>query len=269
MIAFNIGFDPVIARIGAIELGWHGIFTALAVVAGVWLALRLAERRGMATDLVANIAMWGVLGGVIGARLFHVLDHLPTYLQDPLSVLAVWQGGIAVYGAFLGGLAAGGIAAWRCRADVWALLDIAAPAILVGQAIGRLGCLSNGDAWGANATGCPLCLAVRYTNSNDLLPADLLGVPTYAYPIYEIVAVLLLLGGLWLFRERLRMRPGLTFVVMAFGYGVIRFALSFMRQEAIVAGGLQEAQIIALITSALAALTVVWRVRSQRLAVAS
>lgn len=259
MITVDIGFDPIIARLGTFELGWHGIFTAVAVLGGVWLALWLAARRGYSTDMVANIATWGVVGGIVGARVFHVLDHLPTYLQDPATILAVWQGGIAVYGAFIGGLVAGGIVAWRARANIWQLLDIAAPAMLVGQAIGRLGCLSNGDAWGANATGCSLCLAVRYTNPNDLLPADLLGVPTYAYPVYEMALTVLLLFGLWLGRERLRTYPGLTFLVAALGYGAIRFVLSYLRQETVLIAGLQEAQVIALVTSAVAVAAAIWR----------
>ena len=156
MITIDIGFDPVLAQIGPFQLGWHGIFTALAVAGGVWLALRLGARRGISPELVSTVATWAVVGGIIGARLFHVLDHLPQYAQDPLSALAVWQGGIAVYGAFIGGVVAGGFAAWRAKADPWPLLDIAAPAMLVGQAIGRLGCLSNGDAWGADATGLRL-----------------------------------------------------------------------------------------------------------------
>jgi phosphatidylglycerol:prolipoprotein diacylglycerol transferase len=258
-MTIDIGFDPIIAQLGPFQLGWHGVFTALAVIVGLWLAGRLAQRRGISTDLVSGIATWAVVGGVVGARLFHVLDHLPFYLENPLLVPAVWEGGIAVYGAFIGGLAGGGIAAWRAKADVWRLLDIAAPAMLLGQAIGRLGCLCNGDAWGAEATGCPLCLAIRYTHQNDLLPASLRGVPTYAYPIYELVAELLLLAGLWLFRNWLRQRPGLTFLVATIGYGVIRFVLTFLRQEPNVFLGLQEAQVIALLTGVLAAGALVWR----------
>jgi phosphatidylglycerol---prolipoprotein diacylglyceryl transferase len=182
VITVDIGFDPIIAQIGPFQLGWHGVFTSLAVVIGVWVAVRLASRRGISVELVSTVATWAIVGGIIGARLFHVLDHLQQYAQDPIAALAVWQGGIAVYGAFVGGLVAGGMAAWRIAADPWPLLDLAAPAMLVGQAIGRLGCLSNGDAWGADATGAPLGLAIRYTNANDLLPADLHGVPTYAYP---------------------------------------------------------------------------------------
>jgi phosphatidylglycerol:prolipoprotein diacylglycerol transferase len=259
MITVDIGFDPILARLGSFELGWHGLFTALAVLVGVWLALHLAARRGQSTDLVANIATWGVVGGIVGARLFHVLDHLPTYLQVPLSMVAVGEGGLAVDGGVVGGLAAGGLVAWRAHASGWALLDLAAPAMLVGQAIGRLGCLANGDAWGADATGCPLCLAVRYTNPHDLLPADLLGVPTYAYPVYEMAACGLLLAALWLLRARLRAYPGLTFLLAVVGYGAIRFVLSALRQETIVLLGLQEAQVIALATGALAIACLLWR----------
>ena len=115
------------------------------------------------------------------------------------------------------------------------------------------------DAWGADATGCPLCLAIRYTNQNDLLPANLRGVPTYAYPLYEIAAEALLLATLWLFRDRLRQQPGLTFLVGSIGYGIIRFGLTFYRQEVVVLWGLQEAQVIAAITGLVALGFLIWR----------
>ena len=110
-----------------------------------------------------------------------------------------------------------------------------------------------------NATGCPFCLAITYTNQNDLLPAELRGVPTYAYPIYEMAAEIVLLAILWLLRERLKARPGLTFLVMAIGYAVIRFGLTFYRQEAVLLWGLQEAQVIALVTGLLAVGVLGWR----------
>jgi phosphatidylglycerol---prolipoprotein diacylglyceryl transferase len=106
---------------------------------------------------------------------------------------------------------------------------------------------------------CPLCLAIVYTNQNDLLPADLKGVPTYAYPAYEILAEIVLLAILWLLRKHLR--PGYTFLIAAVGYAIIRFGLTFLRQETVIAFGLQEAQVIALVTgiAALGVLTQRWR----------
>src|SRR6266702_4361706 len=258
-MTLTFAFDPVIAQWGPFQLGWHGIFTALAVMVALWLAGRLAMQRGIPSEVVYGIGGWSIAGGLIGARLFHVADHLSYYLENPLLIPAIWEGGIAVYGAFIGGLVGGFIAAWRSHLDPWPLLDIAAPSMLVGQAIGRLGCLCNGDAWGSDATGCPFCFAIRYTNQNDLLPADLKGVPTYAYPAYEIAAEVLLLAVWWLARKRLENRPGLTFLLGAIGYAVNRFGLTFLRQETIVLAGMQEAQLIALVTGVLALGVAIWR----------
>ena len=249
-LVLTFAFDPLIAQLGALQLGWHGLFTALAVGVAVWLAMRLAELRQLPTDRIADVAMWGVVGGIIGARLFHVLDHLDYFAQNPLEVFAVWQGGIAVYGAFVGGVVAGWLAARRYGLPKWRLLDLAAPAMLVGQVIGRIGCLSNGDAWGAPCEGWAYGLCVAYVHENALLPDDLRGIPTHAYPAYEIAATLVVLFLMWRFRHRLA-APGLQFVVAVLGYAVIRFTLTYFRQENVLAVGLQEAQLTAIATAAL------------------
>lgn len=258
-MVFTVSFDPIIARLGTFELGWHGVATAAAVVIALWLAFRTAPKMGMSREIVERVAMAGFIGGLIGARLFHIADHLPTYLADPVSIVAVWKGGIAVYGAFIGGIIGGVLAARRDAFPIWRGLDLAAVPMLVGQAIGRLGCFANGDAWGAPTGGD---WGVVYTHANDLLPRDLLGVPTHPYPIYEIVAdITLALLLLWLGRRRLS--DGLMFCGAAIGYALIRFALSFFRQEAILFVGLQEAQIIAVGTAAAALVAFVLRGRTR------
>lgn len=245
MVAF--AFDPVITRIGPLEVGWHGVATVVAVAIAVSLGVRAAIRAGWPQETTADIAFAGVIGGIVGARTFFVLDHLPQYLNDPLAALAIWQGGIAVYGAFIGGIVGGAIVALRARLPIWRGLDLAAIPMLVGQAIGRLGCLANGDAWGA-PTGADWGLV--YVHPNDLLPRDLLGVPTHPYPLYEMAAVALLGVGLLALRRR-PLHPGVLFLWAALGYAAIRFSLSFLRQETVIALGLQEAQLVALATAVL------------------
>jgi phosphatidylglycerol:prolipoprotein diacylglycerol transferase len=248
MPPIEITIDPIIAQIGPFQLGWHGIFSMLALFAGVWVGLWRARQLGLDTDTMASGLGWVIAGAVVGARLFHVLDHIPYYAQHPLEIVAVWQGGIAVYGGFVGGVLAGAVAAWRLGLPVWLSLDAAAPGMLIGQAIGRIGCLINGDAWGA-PTGCPC--GVVYWHGHALIPPDLLGVPTHPYPLYEIAGVAILLGLLWATRGK-SSRPGTAFLLTTLGYGVIRFGLSFVRQETVIVFGLQEAQIIAILTSAVA-----------------
>jgi len=249
MPLIQMTMDPIIAQFGPFELGWHGVFSTLALLAGLWIGLARAGQLGLDVDRMVSGMGWVIGGAIVGARLFHVLDHLGYYAQHPLEIVAIWQGGIAVYGGFIGGVLAGVVAAWKLGGvPIWPALDAAAFGMLIGQAVGRIGCFINADAWGA-PTGGPY--GVVYWHEDALIPPDLLGVPTHPYPLYEIGCVLVLMGLLWAVRGQLR-RPGTTFLLMAIGYGVIRFGLSYFRQEAIVAFGLQEAQVVAVVTSAIA-----------------
>lgn len=261
---FNVTIDPIIAQLGPVQLGWHGLFSALALVVGVWVGLWRAARLGLPVDPIVTGVGWAIAGGVVGARLFHVLDHLPYYAANPLEAFAIWQGGIAVYGGFVGGVLAGVVAARALGVPVWPVLDAAGPGMLVGQAIGRLGCLVNGDARGG-PTGCPC--GVVYWHEHALLPPELLGVPTHPYPLYEIAGVALVLGLVWLAVRR-GGRPGTAFLLATIGYAALRFALTFVRQEPIVALGLQEAQLVALATGAVALAILAARAVSHRPAVA-
>lgn len=255
----NIYLDPNILQIGAFQLAWHGIFSALALAAGLWLGTRRGEQAGAPSDALNSIAIWGVVGAVIGARLFFVIDHLPEFVQNPLRAIAIWEGGIAVYGAFIGGVVGGIFAARRAGLRIWPLLDAAAPAIILGQAIGRIGCLINGDAWGAPTGGD---WGVVYWHPSALIPPTLHGVPTHPYPLYEMIACGALLAMLWLI-ERRKPRTGTVFLVAAIGYAVMRFSLSFVRQEAVVLWGLQQAQVIALITGLIALIFLLLRLRNE------
>lgn len=230
------------------------MLSAVAVAVAVWYGMRRMRAAGLPEETFGDIVLWAIIGGVIGARLFHVLDHIPYYLEHPLQAISLWEGGLAVYGAFAGGVAGAIIVVWRAKLSVWGLLDAGAPAMLVGQAIGRVGCFINGDAWGA-PTGSNW--GVVYSNPGDLLPSDLLGVPTHPYPLYEIAGVILLLEALLIFRDRLT-SPGRMFLVSMLGYAAVRFILTFFRQETIVFAGMQEAQVIALLTAIAALAGLLW-----------
>jgi phosphatidylglycerol:prolipoprotein diacylglycerol transferase len=246
-LTLPVGIDPTIIVVGPLQIGWHGVLTAVAVLLAVSMGTAALRRRGCPADAVETLPLWSLVGGVVGARLFHVLDRLPRFVADPLSALAFWEGGIAAYGGFVGGVAAGVLAARRRGLAVWPLLDAVAPAMLVGQAVGRLGCLSNGDAWGA-----PTRWGVgrRVRAPGRAAPARAARRADAPYPRYEIAGVLLLLFLVRLLGPRLP--TGGRFLVVALGYALLRFVLTTVRQEPVVLAGLQEAQVVALITGALA-----------------
>lgn len=251
-----IAIDPMIGQLGPLMLRWYSLFFGLAIVAGVWLGVREAARKGFNVEQIQSLAMWSVAGGLVGARLFHVVDRWDVYAADPLRILNVWEGGLAVYGGLIGGFLTGLAYALRAGLPAWKLADAAAPGMLLGQTVGRLACIPNGDAYGAPATGLPW--AFIYTNPMAMLPPEWLGVPLHPYPVYELLFDAALLGVLWRLRGVLK-ADGLLFLVYVVGYGTGRFLLTYYRVEAVWFWGLQEAQVIALLLVVAALPLLAWR----------
>ncbi len=253
--AITIDLDPVLAHLGPFALRWYSLFFAAGILAGAWLALREARRRGLDPDRLEPLAIAVVAGGLVGARLFHVIDRWELYSDDPLRVFNVASGGLAVYGGIIGGVATGLVYGLRAGFPVWRLGDAGAPGILLGQAIGRIGCIPNGDVLGERSD---LPWAFVYENPNSMVSADLLGVPTQPYAVYDALFNLALLAVVWRLRSVFR-RDGLLFLTYAGLYATGRFLLTFLRTEKVWVWGLQEAQVLSLVVIVAAAGLLAWR----------
>ena len=250
-----IPIDPEIFSIGAFVLRWYSLLITLAIVAGVWLGYREAVRKGLDGLRVQNLAVWAVVSGIAGARLFHVIDNWQFYAANPGAILSIWNGGLAVYGGLIGGAIGGAIYAARHGIPGWKMADAAAPGMILGQALGRLACIPNGDAVGAPAN---VPWAFVYTNPKALVPSGYLGVPLHPYPLYELLFDLAILAVIWRLRSVFK-RDGLLFLTSAALYSVGRFLLTFYRVEKVWFWGLQEAQVVALVVFAAAVAVLVWR----------
>src|SRR5262249_27491597 len=136
-----MAIDPVLVQLGPVTIRWYGLMIAIAIALGIYVALREARRKGISEDQTYNSAMWGVMGAVVGARLFHVVDRIDFYLENPASILAIQQGGLAIWGGVAGGIAAGALYCRMAGLPVARVADVAAPGLLLGQIVGRLGCL--------------------------------------------------------------------------------------------------------------------------------
>lgn len=184
---------------------------------------------------------------MIGARLFHMLDHWSDeFAANPIRALYIWEGGLAIWGAVAGGLI---VVAILARLRGWRLpklLDAAAPGLVLAQAIGRVACIITGDAMGKPTTG-PFGFA--YTSSNAMVPQ--LGVYYTPMPVYEIVANLGIFALLWQLRKR-NWPDGLLFLVYLSLYSIERFFLAFTSSYQIMAFGLTQSQIVALVSLAVA-----------------
>ncbi len=234
-----IDIDPVLFSGGPVTLRWYGLMISLAIVAGVILAVREARRRGISEDDVMYVVLWAMPFALIGARLFHVVDAWQYYANYPLQILAIQQGGLAIYGGLAGGIAGGLVAVRRRRLPLWRLLDIAAPSLILGQAIGRVGCFINGDHQGP-PTNLPW--ATSYVHPGNLAPDSQ---PRHPAQLYEMLFDLAVFGLLLWLRPRVK-REGVLFAIYAGLYAFGRFWISALREDAPFLMGLKEAQVISI-----------------------
>ena len=262
--AIPIGIDPNIISFGPFLLSWHGFLTFVAVAVAVYLVHRWGTREGLNSDGILSVSVWAIIGGIVGARLFHVIDYWgAVYQHNPLWALFIWQGGIAIFGAILGGFAGGSLYILVRNSDwfikVWGkyfrfagepskaplpeigrLADLAAPALLVAMAIGRIGDIINGEHL-ASFTNLPW--GVVYTHPDSPALGRAASHPAVAYEMLFDLVVLLVI---WPLRHRL-WPPGMLFALYLALYSTGRFFLSFLREEfSSYFLGLNEAQIVAL-----------------------
>lgn len=254
----DLPFDPDIVVAGQRILAWHSFFAIVGMLVGVWVAIRLIrdrvpEERGYA------IAAWAVASGFVGARLLHVLERWDVFLADPARTLAVWDGGMSILGAVIGGFSAIAVAALRLQTPVGFVLDASAIAGAIGMGLGRIGDVINGEHHAVACGGLPWC--VRYTHPNTLGQRDYVH-PAVAYELVLDLAIAALL---------LRLRPGVVgrrpegrllwgFLVL---YSFGRFFISSLRLDPIVFAGMREAQLVSLVlfVLGLAMLAALWAER--------
>lgn len=255
----EIGMNPILFTIGSFTMGWHGLLTGLAVLAAVIVAVKLSKEKKLKVEDVYSIALFGIVGGIIGARMFHVIDKWgEIYSHDPWLIVRGWGEGLSLYGALIGGFVFAITYAAIRKLPLGKVVDIAAPAMVLAQAIGRIGCLINGDAYG---TPTSLPWGVIYTHPNAAA-STILGEPA-RHPVtaYELIFDLLIFALLLRLRKRLK-KDWMLFLIYAPLYSVGRFLLSFIRgDEAAVLGPLHQAQVVSLIIIAVCIPLLIWIAR--------
>lgn len=216
---------PQSFNLGLLAIHYYGIIMALAVAAGFYFALKRAAFFGLDARQAEDILFWVIIGGFIGARLYHVFSSWAYYWRYPLDILKVWNGGLSIYGAVLGGI----LTLWLYKRishfpfSIFNSLDWLAPSVLLGQIIGRFGNLFNYEAF-----GYPTNLPWRMFVPAQFRPPGF-GNFSFFHPffLYELIGSLIILF-LLLKVIKLKVSGGLFFWYLLL-YNLLRFALEFLR----------------------------------------
>ena len=215
-------FDPIAISLGPLAIRWYGLMYLAAFGLLWWLGRRrIAQGAAPITrEQFDDLIFLGVLGTILGGRLGYVIFYKPAYyLSHPLEIFAIWQGGMAFHGGFLGVLAAVAFFAWRRRVDWWRLMDFVAPCVPTGLAAGRLGNFINGELWG-RTTDLPWGMVFRGAGSLPRHPSQL-----YQFALEGVLLFVLL----WWYSSKPRAR-GAVSAVFLLGYGAFRFVTEFARE---------------------------------------
>ena len=228
-ILFYIGNYPIRA---------YGTTIAIAILLAMGMTAYMAKQERKYEEHVSGLVIWAILGAIIGARFWQVFFFEWAYYSQHLNeIFAIWNGGMSIQGGLVGGFAGGGLYTWRNKIRFWEMADIAAPGIILGQAVGRIACLLNGDAFGS-PTGSNFGLVYpEGTYAYDVYGSQ----PLWPAEVWEGQWDLVVLALLFLIKMR-RVPTGYLFLSYNLLYSLGRFLLEFLRGDTDRFAGLTAAQ---------------------------
>ena len=237
--------DPVMFTIFGINIHWYSVLILIGIIIGIILLEREAKRFKYPKDLIFNICFWAIIMGIIGARIYYVIFNFSYYSNNLLEIFAIWNGGLAIHGGIIAGVITVIFFAKKYHLNFLKLLDMAAPSLILAQAIGRWGNFFNGEAHG---------IATTYTELKNLWVPEFVidgmnigGV--YYLPTFYFESLWCLLGFIILIiiRRMKYIKVGATTSIYLMWYSLGRFFIEAWRTDSLMIGGFKVAQIISVI----------------------
>ena len=241
--------NPICLKIGVIEIYWYSIFILLGIIVAYFLILKEAKKHNIQQNFVNDLVFYTVLFGLIGARIYYVVFEYKQYINDPIDIFKVWEGGLAIHGGIIAGLITVIVIFKKHKKSIDELLkmtDIAVVGLIVAQAIGRWGNFFNSEAYGPSTTLS--FLQSLHLPSFIISGMNIDGIyyqPTFLYEsLWNILGFIILL----LLRHTKKLRVGQLTGVYFIWYSLGRFFIESLRQDSLMLFGiLKQAQIISII----------------------
>lgn len=252
---------PILFEIGHFPVRAYGVMITVAVLAGLWLAGKEAERKGFEKERISDFAFYVVVGGILGARIYYVFFTDPkSFLANPLRFLAFWEGGMAIHGAILAGFLVSIWYTWKWKLPFWKWADTLAPSLILGQAIGRMACFLNGDAHGY-PTDLPWGMVYAANSpAGQMFP----GQPLHPTQLYEMGFNVIIFFVLWRLRKK-NFFDGFLFLLYVILYSSIRIFVENFRADQLTYGGeISAAQTAGFVAIGISLIILIFRIRRER-----
>ncbi len=207
---------PIICTIGPFSVYSYGFMLVVAFSVSSWLAGQQAKRQNINPGIIFNLLFEVFIFGVIGARIFYVIENINYYFKNPLEIIMLQYGGLSWFGGLILGIISGAIYLRKKRLEIYKTLDLVIPYVALGQAVGRIGCLLNGCCFGKASAHGIYFEAHKLT----LLPVQ----------IYSSIMLLIIFIVLRLLQNKIRL-PGQIFFIYLLLYSSKRFFIEFWRAD--------------------------------------
>ncbi|UWG95813.1 prolipoprotein diacylglyceryl transferase [Dehalobacter sp. DCM] len=254
--------DPIAFQAGPFTVRWYGVIIALAFAVGLIIAYYHTERRKVDPDKFINLIIILIPSALIGARLYYVLFNLDYYTVYPLEIVTVWHGGLAIHGGIIGGILATVFYLRRETAlRFWAVADVIAPSLILGQAIGRWGNFFNQEVHGGPVSESFISKFPAFIQHGMYIDGQ------YYHPTFLYESIWNFLVFLFLFRliRKKALQDGIVFLAYLALYSCGRFVIEGMRTDSLMLGPLRMAQVISLAAIIFAAIFLFQKLKNRKL----
>ena len=251
-------------ELGPFTIYWYGVIIAFGALLGIYLAMREAERLGWNKDTIIDFVVYAIPIAIITARIFYVTFEWERYSGGPFwKVFAIWEGGIAIHGAVLGGVLTAIVYTRVKKLSFWKLADIIAPSLILGQAIGRWGNFMNQEAHGGPVSEAAYNNFLQYLPDFIMNQMTIGGVMYHPTFLYESIWNILVFIFLLLLRKYNPTR-GVIFLNYLIFYSVGRFFIESLRTDSLyIIEGLRTAQVVSVTLIVVGIILIIYRRRTE------
>ena len=237
--------NPVIINLGIIEIRWYSVLILLGFILGYYLVINKCKQENIDKTLISDLCFYLIIVSILGARIYYCIFEWKYYINNPIDIIKIWEGGLAIHGGVIAGIIFIYFYTKKKKLEFLKLLDIFAPSLVLGQAIGRWGNFFNGEAYGPITT---------FENLKNLhIPKFIIDgmyiggnyhVPTF---FYESIGCLIVFIILIILRNKKSTKIGIITSIYFILYGLVRFFIEGLRTDSLMLFNIKVAQLISII----------------------
>jgi len=237
--------NPVLIDLGFMEVRWYSVLILIAFVIGYFLVVNRCKKNKIPLIFISDLCFYVVIFCIIGARLYYCLFNLDYYSKNLIDIFKIWEGGLAIHGGIIAGIITIYFYTRKKEISLLKILDIFAPALVLGQAIGRWGNFFNGEAFGPATTLTTLqSFGIPQFIIDGMYINGVYHHPTF---LYESIGCLLIFIIIMLIRNLKNIKEGTITAIYLIFYGIIRFLIESLRQDSLMLFNIKVAQLVSII----------------------